>query len=87
MDWSEQDPTFFLTKNVWYSQCCASGSGMGKISRSGSRIRIRMSIPDHISDSLETIFLVKNTKFFDADVNLRCGIFLILDWIRDLGLG
>jgi hypothetical protein len=36
-----------------------------------------MNIPEHISDSLETIFWVKNTKFFDADS--RSGIFLTLD--------
>jgi hypothetical protein len=42
-------------------QCCGygafltPGSGMGKKSRSGSG----MNIPDHISESLETIFLVK----------------------------
>jgi hypothetical protein len=33
------------------------GSGMGKKSRSG----FGMKIPDHISESLETIFWVKNT--------------------------
>jgi hypothetical protein len=33
------------------------GSGMGKNSRSGSG----MNIPDHISESLETFFGVKNT--------------------------
>jgi hypothetical protein len=36
------------------------GSGMGKKSRSGSG----MNIPDHISESLETIFGVKNTSFY-----------------------
>jgi hypothetical protein len=36
----------------------ALGSGMGKI----FKIRIRMSIPDHNSESLETIFWVKNTS-------------------------
>ena len=39
------------------------GSGMGKKSGSGSG----MNNPDHISVSLETIFLVKLLKFFDAD--------------------
>ncbi len=34
------------------------GCGMGKKSRSGSR----MNIPDHISESLDTIFWVKNTS-------------------------
>jgi hypothetical protein len=37
------------------------GSGMGKKSRSG------MNTPDHISDSLKTIFWVKILKFFDVD--------------------
>jgi hypothetical protein len=36
---------------------------MGKKSRSGSR----MNIPDHISESLETIFWLKKLKFFDED--------------------
>jgi hypothetical protein len=39
-----------------------SESGMGKKSKSGSGICLRdeMNIPDHISESLETIFWVKN---------------------------
>ncbi len=41
------------------------GSGMGKKSRSGSG----MNIPDHISESLETILWVKILKFFDADAD------------------
>jgi hypothetical protein len=36
---------------------------MGKKSRSGSG----MNIPDHISESLETVFWVKILKFFYAD--------------------
>jgi hypothetical protein len=36
---------------------------MGKMSGSGFGI----NNPDHISDSLETIFWVKILKFFDAD--------------------
>jgi hypothetical protein len=36
-----------------------------------------MNNPDHISESLETIFLVKILKFFDADPG--SGIFLALD--------
>ncbi len=39
------------------------GSGMGKKIGSGSG----MNNVDHISESLETIFLVKILKFFDAD--------------------
>jgi hypothetical protein len=41
------------------------GFGMSSKSRSGSG----MNIPDHISESLETIFLVEILKFFDADPN------------------
>jgi hypothetical protein len=50
---------------------------MDKKSRSGSR----MNIPDHISESLETIFRVKILKFFDR-TRIRdpvSGIFLTLD--------
>jgi hypothetical protein len=36
-----------------------------------------MNIPDHISESLETICWVKKHKFFDADPG--SGIFLTLD--------
>ncbi len=36
-----------------------------------------MKIPDHISESLETIFGVKVLKFFDVDADP--GIFLTLD--------
>jgi hypothetical protein len=39
------------------------GYGMGKKAGSGSG----MNNPDHISESLETIFWVKMLKFFDAD--------------------
>jgi hypothetical protein len=39
------------------------GSGMGEKSGSGSG----MNNPDHIFESLETIFWVKILKFFDAD--------------------
>jgi hypothetical protein len=38
---------------------------MGKKSRSGSG----MNMPDHISESLETIFWVKILKFFDEDAD------------------
>jgi hypothetical protein len=63
-------------------QCCRSGSvirclfdppplnpgyGMGKKSISGSGIRILVYNPDHVSESLETIFWVKILKFFYAD--------------------
>ncbi len=46
-----------------------------------------MNIPDHISESLETIFCVKILKFYSADADP--GIFLTLDpgsWIRDSGM-
>jgi hypothetical protein len=48
---------------------------MGKKSRSGSG----MNIPDHISESLETIFGLKILKFFDGDPDPGSGIFLTLD--------
>jgi hypothetical protein len=32
-----------------------------------------MNIPDHISESLETIFWVKIVKFFDADADADPG--------------
>jgi hypothetical protein len=44
---------------------------MCKNLRSGSG----MNIPDHISESLETIFWVKLLKFFDADADPDLGIF------------
>ena len=56
---------------------------MGKKSKSGSGIDpdpvsvSGMNIPDHISESLETIFEVKILKFFDVDADP--GIFLTLD--------
>jgi hypothetical protein len=62
---------------------------MGKKSRSGPGSG--MNIPDHISESIEKIFGLKNMvlKFFDADSG--SGIFLTLDlgwkkfgsWTRD----
>jgi hypothetical protein len=48
---------------------------MGKKTRSKSGIR--MNIPNHISERLETLFWVKILKFFDADADP--GIFLTLD--------
>jgi hypothetical protein len=50
---------------------------MGKNSRSGSGISIR----DHISESLQTIFWVKIINFFDADADPGSGN--LFDW--DLG--
>jgi hypothetical protein len=47
------------------------GSWMGKKSRSGSGLG--MIIPDHISESLKTILLVKILKFFDADAHPDLG--------------
>jgi hypothetical protein len=46
-----------VSVQVHFLPCSGSGSGMGKKSGSGSR----MNNPDHISESLETIFLLKNT--------------------------
>jgi hypothetical protein len=48
---------------------------MGKKSRCESEI----SIPDHISESLVTIFWVKKLKFFDADPDPGSGIIMTLD--------
>jgi hypothetical protein len=47
---------------------------MGKKSRSESVA----NNPDHFSESLETIFCVKNTSF-DVDADPGSGIFLTLD--------
>ncbi len=47
--------------------------GWVKTPKSGSG----KNIPDHISESLETIFCIKILKFFDADADP--GIFLTLD--------
>jgi hypothetical protein len=38
-----------------------------------------MNNPEHISESLETIFLVKILEFFDADPDPDSGIFSTLD--------
>jgi hypothetical protein len=54
-------------------QCCGSGSGIRCLLTPGSGISKKlgsgsgMNNPDHISESLETIFWVKVLKFFDAD--------------------
>jgi hypothetical protein len=48
---------------------------MGKNQDPGSESG--MNIPDHISESLDTIIWVKILKFFDADADP--GIFLTLD--------
>ncbi len=53
---------------------------MGKKSRS----EYEMSIPDHISESLETIFGIKKylgtvLKIIDVDPDPESGIFLTLD--------
>jgi hypothetical protein len=50
-------------------------SGMGKRSRSGSE----MDIPDHIFESLETIFWAKILKFFDGDPDPGYENFFTLD--------
>jgi hypothetical protein len=47
------------------------GSGMGKKSGSGPS----MDNPNHISESIETIFWVKTLKFFDAYPDPGSGIF------------
>jgi hypothetical protein len=38
-----------------------------------------MNIPDHFSESLETVFWLKILKLFDADAVPGSGIFLTLD--------
>jgi hypothetical protein len=69
---------------LWpHEQCCGSGiqclfdPGI----RDGLKIRIwiRDEQPDHISESLETIFWVKILKFFDSDP----GSGMEKIWIRD----
>jgi hypothetical protein len=53
-----------------------SGSGSG------------MNNPDHISESLETIFWVKILKFFDADPGWKiCGSRMEKNRIRDKHFG
>jgi hypothetical protein len=51
-----------------YQQCCGSGSGM--------------NIPDHISESLETIFWAKNTKIFWCGSRIR-NLLYLRSGIRD----
>jgi hypothetical protein len=43
------------------------------------KIKVRIRDPDHISESLETIFWVIILKFFDVDPDQGSGIFLTLD--------
>jgi len=38
-----------------------------------------MNIPDHITESLETVFGLKIHKFFDADADPGSGNFLTMD--------
>jgi hypothetical protein len=72
---------------VWSKHRCRSGSGIRclfdpwirdpgwvKKSRSGPGIRIQDNIPDHISESLETIFGLNTVLiFFDADADPGSG--------------
>jgi hypothetical protein len=55
------------------------GFGMGKKQDPNPGSGSGMNIPDHISESLETIFWVKNTLIFYADQDPGSGIFLTLD--------
>ncbi len=58
-------------------QCCGSGSGIGKNSKSGSG----MNIPYHISESLETIFWV-NLKYKNGEYkNSLIQIWILDPWI------
>jgi hypothetical protein len=72
------------------TQCCGSGirclfdswigdSGWVKNQDPDPGSGSGMNIPDHISESLETIFRVKILKFFDADADPNPGKFLTLD--------
>jgi hypothetical protein len=65
-------------------QCCGSAFGIRCLfdhwvrdSDSGSGFG--MNIPDHNSESLETIFGLKILKFFAADADPGSGIFFTLD--------
>jgi hypothetical protein len=55
--------------NLGSSAFLTPGSWLGKKSRSGSG----MNIPDHISESLETIFWVKILEIFDANADPPSG--------------
>ncbi len=57
------------------------GSEDGKIRIRDKYLGSGMNIPDHISESLETIFSSKILKFIDADPDPESGIFE--HWIRD----
>jgi hypothetical protein len=57
----------------WVKKNPDPGPGTGK--KSGSGIKKN---PNHISESLETIFWVKILKFFDADPDPGSEIFLTL---------
>ncbi len=49
-----------------------------------------MDIPDHFSESLETVFRLKILKFFDADLDPGFGILATLDRVpgwKKLDLG
>jgi hypothetical protein len=59
-----------------------SGSGMGK-KKNQDPDWSGMNIPDHIYESLETIFGSKMFEFFDADPDPGSGIFW--PWIWDPG--
>jgi hypothetical protein len=59
---------------------CGSFSGSGSPNQdSDPGFGYGMNIPDHISESLETIFGLKILKFFDMDPDPGSGIFLTLD--------
>ncbi len=62
------------------------GSGMGKNEDPQPGSGSGMNIPDHISESLETIFGVKILKFFDADPDLGSGNLFDPEW-KKLGSG
>jgi hypothetical protein len=45
--------------------------------RDGEKSGSGMNIPDHLPGSLETVFVLKILKFFDADPDPGSGIFMI----------
>jgi hypothetical protein len=67
-----------MPQNDTLDQCCGSGSGIpclfgpwirnpGWIKSQDPELGSGMNNPDHISESLQTIFWIKILKFFDVD--------------------
>jgi hypothetical protein len=76
-----------MMKNTSLASVADPGPGSGAFLTPGSEMAKNqkpdpgsgMNIPDHISESLETIFGLEMLKFFDADPVPGSGIFLTLD--------